>query len=57
MAAKAFDALETVLKWAKAEDKIDSIQLKNLKRFQSLAARKEGISLKQTVIEQFFKKV
>ena len=47
-AAKAFDGLETVLKWAKTEDKIDCIQLMNLKRLQSLAARKRGIGLKQT---------
>ena len=39
-AAKAFDALEAVLKWAETEHDIDCIQLMNLKRLQSLAARK-----------------
>ena len=56
MADKGFDALETVLKWAETEDEMDCTQIMKLKRLQTLAARKRGIGLKQTVIDNSSKK-
>ena len=56
MAAKAFDALETVLKVGRNRRQDRSYSAYDLKRLQSLAARKWCIGLKQTVLEQFVKK-